>query len=40
MGGIQIPQKKINQMLFRWLLSQTEGVFARDPESVEALKDF
>ena len=40
MGGIQIPKKKINQMLFRWLLSQTEGVFARDPESVEALKDF
>ena len=38
MGGIQIPKKKWNLILFRWLLSKTKGIFARDEESVQELK--
>lgn len=40
MGGIQIPKKKKNLKLFRRLLSHTDGVLARDQESVQELKAF
>lgn len=40
MGGIQVPQKKGNLIFFRWLLKRTKGIFARDQESVQALKTF
>lgn len=40
MGGIQIPKKWKNLTLFRWLLKRTRAIYARDKESVQALKDF
>lgn len=40
MWGVQIPKKKENLMLFRWLLSKTKGIFARDEDSVQQLKNF
>lgn len=40
MGGIQVPKKKKNLILFRWLLRRTKAIFARDQESVQALQDF
>lgn len=40
MGGIQVPKKKKNLMLFRWLLRKTQAIFARDKASVETLKAF
>ena len=38
MGGIQIPKKNLNKKLFDFLLNVTSHIFARDRESVEALK--
>lgn len=40
MGGIQVPKKQKNLILFRWLLRRTKAIFARDEESVQALQDF
>lgn len=37
MGGIQIPQKKQNKILFDFLLTQTKVIWARDDETVKAL---
>jgi len=38
MGGIQIPKKKINIQLFKFLLKRTKKILARDKESVTELK--
>jgi polysaccharide pyruvyl transferase WcaK-like protein len=40
MGWIQIPKKRKNTCLFRFLLKRTKKIFARDEESVQELKDF
>lgn len=40
MGGIQIPQKKINRWLFDRLLRHTDAIFARDEESVQKLQAY
>ena len=40
MGGIQIPKKKINIQLFKFLLKRTKKILARDKESVQELKKF
>jgi len=40
MWGIQIPKKKFNIKLFNFLLSKVNHIYARDNESVEALKEY
>lgn len=40
MWWIQIPKRIINLKLFRRLLSKTQGIFARDEDSVKQLKIF
>jgi polysaccharide pyruvyl transferase WcaK-like protein len=40
MGWIQIPVKKINKWLFDYLLSKVKYIYARDNESVEALREY
>lgn len=40
MWGIQIPKKKFNISLFKWLLKYVNYIYARDAESVEELKNF
>jgi polysaccharide pyruvyl transferase WcaK-like protein len=40
MWGIQIPKKRKNKRLFRFLLKRTKKIFARDEESVHELKTF
>ena len=37
MGGIQIPQKNQNKILFDFLLKQTKAIWARDEETVKEL---
>lgn len=38
MGGIQLPTKWFNKLLYRILLKRTKHIFARDYESVQSLK--
>lgn len=40
MGGIQIPQRKINRWFFDRLLRHTDEIFARDEESVQKLQAY
>ena len=40
MWGIQIPKKHENNELFKFLLKHTENIWARDEESVDALKKY
>ncbi|MEI6426052.1 MAG: polysaccharide pyruvyl transferase family protein [Candidatus Absconditabacteria bacterium] len=40
MGGIQIPQKKQNTILFDFLLKQCSSIWARDEESVKELTKY
>ncbi len=40
MGGIQIPKKIFNRLLFNVLLKRTKRIFARDTESLHELKQY
>ncbi|MEI6673009.1 MAG: hypothetical protein WCL02_06920 [bacterium] len=40
MGGIQLPKKYINRLLFDILLKKTKRIFARDHETVDELKNY
>lgn len=40
MGGIQIPKKIFNRLLFTCILKRTKHIFARDNETVHALKTY
>lgn len=40
MGGIQIPKKLINRLLFSYILKRTKHIFARDNDTVDELKHY
>jgi len=40
MGGIQLPKKFINRILFKKLLKRTKRIFARDHETVHELQTY
>ncbi|MCF7835194.1 polysaccharide pyruvyl transferase family protein [Candidatus Gracilibacteria bacterium] len=40
MGGIQVPKKEINKILFDFLLRKVEKIYARDNECVKELKNY
>ena len=40
MGGIQVPTKRINKVLFRRILRHTKQIFARDKEEIPAVQTF
>lgn len=40
MWGIQLPKKRINRLLFRYILKRTKRIFARDHETVDELKKY
>ncbi|MEI6773654.1 MAG: polysaccharide pyruvyl transferase family protein [bacterium] len=40
MGGIQLPKKRINRILFTYMLKRTKHIFARDYATVHQLKEY
>lgn len=40
MGGIQLPKKYINRLLFKRILKDTKNIFARDQETVDELSGY
>jgi len=40
MGGIQLPKKLFNRLLFKAILKRTKHIFARDQETVNDLKKY
>ena len=40
MGGIQLPKRIINRILFNKLLKRTKRIFARDQETVHELQQY
>jgi len=40
MGGIQLPEKKINRFLFTRIIKRTKRIFARDMETVHEIKTY
>ena len=40
MWGVQVPKKKINKILFNWILKRTNKIYCRDFEWVSELKKY
>lgn len=40
MGGIQVPKKRFNRLLFKNILKRTKRIFARDMDTVHELKRY
>ena len=40
MWGVQIPNKKVNKILFKWILRNTKKIYCRDFEWVSELKKY
>lgn len=40
MWGVQVPQKRINKILFNWILRRTNNIYCRDFDCVSELKKY
>jgi len=40
MWGVQVPKKKINKILFNWILRRTNNIYCRDFDCVSELKKY
>ncbi|MEI7562862.1 MAG: hypothetical protein WCJ39_04055 [bacterium] len=40
MGGIQIPKKRINILLCKWIFHHTKTIYSRDKEEIQAIQAF